>query len=465
MSDRSRMLRGGARAATGLVVVAACAVAVVVLGTAPLPSVTRAPLAITVDTTQNASRSLVCAGSFAELGADTSRPGVAIPGGAPSVRVAGAATDSTELARSEGGAGLPGVFSAPVSEPLAAAQIQDVDTENLQGVVASACADPLNEQWLLGGATSAGISTTLSLGNPGSVPATVQIAVFDENGAVDAVQSAGVLVAPGTQQIVSLNGYAPDRERIAVRVVSTGAPVTASLGVGQVEGISPFAVSSVTRQIEPALRQVLPGIANESDHEHGPSDAGEGDEFPVVVRAFAPGGESGTARLRAVDRNGTSTDLGEIALIPDAVGEAQVASWPEGANALIVEADVPVLAAALGSSTENDQHDYEWFVPAPGIAAEDPVAVPLVSGGRLVVVNPGDAEAEVEIARADGAGTPSTATIPGGAAVVVRAPGAAMLTSSVPVHAGVRYLGEGAIAGYPVLAPDPRDGELTVYTR
>lgn len=465
MGDRSRMLRGGARAVTGLVVVVACAAALALLGTVTLPEVTRDPLAITVDTTQNASRSLVCAGSFAELGADTSRPGVAIPTGTPAVAVAGAAAGGAELTRSEGGAGLPGVFSAPLSDPLAAAQIQAVDTENLQGVVASACADPLNEQWLLGGATTTGISTTLSLGNPGSVPATVQITVFDENGAVDAVQSAGVLVAPGAQQIVSLNGYAPDRERIAVRVESTGAPVTASLGVGQVEGISPFAASSVTRQSAPGLRLVLPGIANVSDHEHGPSDSGEGDEFPVVVRAFAPGGESGTVRLRAVDRTGRSTDVGQIELTADAVGEARVAHWPGGANALIVEADVPVLASALGSSTESEQHDYEWFVPAPEIAVGEPVAAPLVSGGRLVLVNPGAEDAEVEIARADGAGRTSTARIPAGAAVVVRAPGAAVLTSSAPLHAGVRYLGEGTIAGYPVLAPDPRDGELTVYTR
>lgn len=465
MSDRSRILRGGARAATGLVVVATCAVALALLGTTALPEVVRAPLAITVDTTQNASRSLVCAGSFAELGADTGRPGVAIPSGAPSVTVAGSAESAAELTREEGGAGLPGVFSAPLAEPLAAAQVQRVDTENLRGVVAGACADPLNEQWLLGGATTTGISTTLSLGNPGSVPATVRITVFDENGAVESVQSTGVLVAPGAQQIISLNGYAPDRERLAVRVESTGAPITASLGVGQVDGISPFAASAVTRQSAPGSRLVLPGIANESDHEHGPSDSGEGDEFPVVVRALAPDGASGTARLRAVDREGGSTELGVIDLAGAAVGELRVAEWPEGANALIVESDVPVLASALGSSTESDQHDYEWFVPAPELATDEPVAAALVTGARLVLVNPGAEDARVEIARADGEGRTATETIPAGAAVVVRAPGEAVLTSTAPLHAGARVLGEGTIAGYPVLAPDPRDGELTVHTR
>lgn len=464
MSDRSRMLRGGARAVTGLVVLGACGVAVALLGAVTLPSVERAPLAVQVDTTQNATRSLVCAGSFAELGADSSRPGAAIPTGAPAVTVSGVAASSAELARAEGGTGLPGVFAAPFADPLAAAQIQAVDTGTLRGAVASSCAEPLNEQWLLGGSTTVGVATTLSLGNPGTVPATVQLSVFDENGPVDA-QSTGVLVAPGTQQILSLNGYAPDRQRIAVRVASTGAPVTASLGVGQVEGISPFAVSSVNRQVQAAQRLVVPGVANESGREQGPSDAGEGDAFPVIVRAFAPGGESGTARLRAVDRNGRSVDLGSIEFAGGAVGESRVATWPAGASALIVEADVPVLAAALGSSMKNDRTDYEWFSPAPEIAAEQPVAAPVVSGGGLVVVNAGTDEAEVRVARADGTGRPSTTRIPGGAAVVVRAPAAAVLTSSAPVYAGVRYLGEGAIAGYPVLAPDPRGGELTVYTR
>ncbi|MFT4231863.1 MAG: DUF5719 family protein, partial [Leucobacter sp.] len=465
MNRRSSVLRGGARAVTGLLVVGACGVAVALLGSAELPSTTREPLAITVDTTQNATRSLVCAGSFAELGADPDRPSAAIPVGAPTVAVAGEAAGRAELTRPEGGDGLPGVFSGPLVDPLAAAQIQSVHTEKLEGMAGSACAEPLNEQWLLGGSTSAGVSTTLSIGNPGSVPATVQISVFDESGAVDPVRSSGLLVPAGTQQTVPLSGFAPDRGRVAVRIESTGAPVVASLGVGQVEGITPFAVSSVTRQSAPSERQVLPGLANESDRKDGPSDAGEGDEFPVVVQVFAPGGESGTARLAAIDGAGKRVDLGSIEFVANAVGEARVASWPKGANALIVEADAPVLAAALGSATEDDAHDYEWFAPAPEIASATPVAVPMVTGGQLIVANPGTKDAEVTIASADGSGKPSKTTVPAGAAVVVKAPAQAVLTSTEPVHAGVRYLAGGAIAGYPVLAPDPRGGELTVHTR
>ncbi|UOQ56458.1 DUF5719 family protein [Leucobacter allii] len=465
MSERSRILRGGARAVTGLAVVAVSAAAVALIGSATLPAVATEPPALAVDTTQNTQRTLVCAGAFAELGGDAARANVAVPTGAPAVALSGTASESAALARPEGGDGLPAVFSAPAAEPIGAAQLQQVSTETLRGAVASSCAEPLNEQWLLGGASTLGISTTLSLGNAGTVPATVQLTVYDENGEVVDDRMSGVLVAPGSEQIVSLNGYAPDRERLAVRVESTGAPVTASLGVGQTSGIEPWAVSTVNRQAEPETRLVIPGIANVSDHVHGPSDSGEGDEIPVVVRALAPGEAGGVATVRAIDREGASTELGAIDLAPGVVGELQITTWPKGATTVIVDADVPVLAAVQGTASEDDETDNEWFTPANRIPADTPTAAPVVGGGRLVLANPGDEAAEVTIASASGNGKTRTVDVPAGASVLASAPADAVLTSSAPVHAGVRYLTGGDLAGYPILAPDPRDGELTVYTR
>ncbi|SJN08237.1 Putative secreted protein [Leucobacter sp. 7(1)] len=465
MSDRSRILRGSARAVTGLLVVAVAATAAVLLGNTVLPGVTSEPQPLVVDTTHDANRTLVCAGAFGVLGADPDRPGATIPIGAPEVVVSGTASSAVSVTRPEGGEGLPAALTAPMAEPLAAAQLQSVQTENLRGVVGSACAEPVNEQWLLGGASSLGVSTTLSLANPGTVPATVVVSVFDENGPVDDLQMASVLVPAGSEQTVSVNGYAPDRARLAVRVVSTGAPVTASLGVGHSLGIDPFAISSVTRQTAPDTQLVIPAIANESDHEHGPSDSGEGDEFPVLLRALAPGDAGGQVRAHAIDAAGTRTDLGIIDLVPGAVGELSIAVWPQGAHALVIDSDVPVIASALGSATKRSHHDNEWFVPAPAIAADTPTAAPVVSGGQLVLANTGEAPAKVEVTAASGKGKPRTLTVAPGSAETVPAPADAVVTSSEPVHAGVRFLQGGDLAGYPVLAPDPRDGELTVFTR
>lgn len=464
MTDRSRILRGSARAGTGLLVVAASAAAVVLLGTVSLPSAANEPVALTVDTVQDTDRTLVCAGAFAELGADEARAGAAIPTGAPTVGLSGSASNSSTLARAEGGDGLPAVYTAPSSEPLAAAQSQQVSTESLRGAVASACAEPVNEQWLIGGASTLGISTTLSLGNAGDVPATAQLTVFDENGVVAATESlSGVLVAPGSEQTVSLNGIAPDRERLAVRVESTGAPVTASLGVAQVAGIDPFAVSTVNRQAEPSEQLVIPGIANVSDRREGPSDAGEGDEVPVTVRALAPGEAGGTARVRSLDAHGESVDLGTIELEPGSVSEVQVPTWPLGATTVVINADVPVVASVQGSAREGDERDSEWFTPASALPADAASAAAVVRGGRLVVANAGTESAVVEVASVSGEGRTRSETIEPGATAMISAPADAVITTTAPVYAGVRYLNGGDLAGYPVLEPDPRDGELTVY--
>lgn len=463
MSSRDSLLRGGARAVTGLFVVAVCGGALVALGSLELPSVAREPIAVTVDTTQNADQTLVCSGPFAVLGADADRPEVAIPTGEASVVVSGTPDDRAALDDDEGDGGA--VLTAPVGEALGAAQAQRIDTAELRGTVAGTCAEPLNEQWLLGGESTLGVSTTLTLGNAGTVPATVQVTVFDEDGEVQSLQSAGVLVPAGSQHTLSLNGFAPDSDRVAVKVVSTGAPVTASLGVGQTEGIDPFAVSLVTRQGEATERVVIPGLSNTSDHAHGPSDAGEGDDFPVLVRAIAPDGATGTATVRAIDDEGDSAELGTIDLAGDAVGELKVATWPKDATTLVVDADVPVVASALGSATEDDEHDNEWFTAASQIPADAPTAAPVVAGGKLVIANLGEEAATVTIARADGKGKATETAVAAGASRVVTAPTGAVITSTAPVYAGVRALNGSDLAGYPILAADPREGELTVYTR
>lgn len=448
----------------GVIVIAAAGVAGVVLSTVPLPSIERETVAVTVDTLHGAEQSLVCAGSFAELGTDPNRPTTAFPTGEAAVTVSGAPHGIFDLARQEGGGSLPLVITAPAGEAIAAAQTQQVVTASLRGLAASSCAEAVHEQWLLGGGTSLGIATTLSLGNPADVPATVQLTVYDENGRVDETSTSGVLVPARSERTVSINGYAPGRERIAVRAVSVGAPVTATLGVAQTQTLTPFAVDTVTRQHAPATQLVIPGIANISDHQHGPGDAGEIDQFPVVVRVHAPGGETGAATVRAITAEGTSENLGVIEFSGAAVAELPIAHWPEEADAIVIEADAPVLAAVLASADNGMEHDYAWFVPAQLLPIDTPVAAAVVAGGQLVLANPGDTAAEVQIAGADGR-VQRTVTVAAGGVTPVTAAGAVTLTSSAPIAAGVRVTGDGDLAAYPVMRAADRVDRIVVYPR
>ncbi|KAM9863162.1 hypothetical protein ACI1US_00952 [Leucobacter sp. BZR 635] len=466
MSSKSeRFMRGGARALTGLVITGAAAVGALLLGTVQLPSVERPPHALQVNTTQSGERSIVCAGAFPELGSDPSRPDVAVPVGEASVLVSGDGDLGTLEGSGDGGSRASGarVLTAATDAAIAAAQTQTLSSPTLSGLTAASCVEPVNEQWLVGGGTTLGLSTTLSLGNASAVPATVQISVFDENGEIDAVQTAGVIVAPRSEQLVSLNGYAPNRELLAVRITTTGAPVAAALGVARADGIVPVGASTVTRQLRAEKVLVIPGVSNEDSHDHEevPSDTGPADRFPVRVNAIAPGSADGTAQVSAINAAGERTELGAIELKPRTVATLTVEIWPHDATAIVIDSDVPVFAGAEGAANSGETHDFQWFAPAPAIPAEIATPAPVVDGGTLVLANSGDAEATVTVT----GGGDKTVTVAPGAAVLVEGKGKRTITSSEPIHAGVRVPGSGKIAGYPLMPRAEHTGELTVYTR
>ena len=463
MSERSnRALRGGIRAVTGIVVVAVAASLAVLVGNAPLPAVTRDPIAVQVDTRQSGERAVVCAGSFAQLGADPQEPGAAVPAGTASTVVAGTPSSQSELARERAGGTAPTVLRAPVGEPFAAAQTQAVSTPELRGLAAQACVEPANEQWLVGGTTAVGAATTLNLGNPSEKAATVELTVFDEDGQVDSAMTSGVLVPAGSERIVSLNGYAPGRERLAVRVVSTGAAVSASLGFGQVDGLQSYAVDAITRQLAPETRLVVPGVMNRLAADEGPTDADHLEGSPVLVRALAADGGSGRATVSALFGGGAEAEvLGEIELSGSAVGELEVPQWPAGALAVVIDSEVPIVGGVMGAAAGNRMHDTAWFAPAPELPVDEPVAAPVV-GGQLVLVNDGDTEAAVRV----GAGEAERSyRVPAGGALAVQTGRDSLIVSDAPLHAGVSIASGGDIAGYPVQADLETSVALTVHPR
>lgn len=468
MTARSKsMLRGGVRATVGILVIGAVAVGGYTLENSTLPDYEREPIAVTVDTLHGAEQVLVCTGSFSELGADVSRPSVVIPTGTPTTVQSGDVRSEFELDRSEPGGSLPKVVTGQASDALAAAQLQRLNTETLRGVSATGCYEPAHEQWLLGGSTTLGAFTTLSLGNPSGVPATVQITLFDEAGKVDQASTSSVLVPPRSERTVSLNGYAPARASLAVQVVSSGAAVTASLGISEVAALDPYAVDTVARQLSAEATLTFAGITNISSHEvGGPGDAGDLDNYPVVVRAFPPGGETGSANVYAVFGDGSRETVTSFTFSGDAVVDTPIAHWPEDARALVVEADAPLLGAVFASFDDEETvvHDYAWFAPSPVLAADTPVAAAVVPDAQLVLVNP--SANEVTVVVTDGAGEVDSREVklPAGGAAVVNAPPSALLEADGPFHAGVRVT-TGGIAGYPVVLAADRARTLTVYTR
>lgn len=473
MSESRTWLRASGRAVIGLSVTVVAVAAAVAVGTVTLPSVSRGAVAIEVDTAQGAGRNLVCAGPFMELGVDVNRPGMSMPIGSPTVSIAGEPSESVTLS-TETGDNAPAVVTAAADELLAAAQVQNLDTPSLAGLAASACGEPANEQWLVGGETRVGTTTTLTIGNPGGVSATVRISLFDEAGPINSVETSGVLVPAGSQRTVSLNGYAPDRAQLAARVLSTGAAVTATFGVSQTRDITPVGIDTVMAQTAPAQQLAFPGVTRTSDETGHASDAHEMDEFPVSISVLAPGDVAGTAEIRAVDADGSSTVLGRAELVPGTVTETVVEHWDETFGAIVVTSDVPVVGGVRGTAVVNRAHDLGWYSPATELAAGDTVAVPIVdaSGVSMTLLNTGANEAEVSVSRQPdegllGLAKPTLVRVPAGAAIKVPVePGRALtLTSDAPIYAGVTLTDGAGIAAYAIEPPREQAGSLTVFPR
>src|SRR5690606_12034172 len=118
----------------------------------------------------------------------------------------------------------PGDTTQPL---LAASQSQGIAASGLGGFTASACVKPSADSWIVAGSTETGRTTLLTLANPSTVPSTVELELYTENGRVTATGLEGIVVPVGGQRILSLAGWVPDAASIVARVTSAGGSVVA----------------------------------------------------------------------------------------------------------------------------------------------------------------------------------------------------------------------------------------------
>lgn len=467
------------RAGTGILVTAVGAAAVLVFGSLVLPSITLTPTAAVVDTSGTTTRALVCNGSLLELGADPTQPLLALPVGSSTVvtqSADGVPLDAESFARENeqgsfsGASAGSGVMFETIGETAyqqAAAESETAATENLKGFTANQCVEPATETWLVGGTTTTGSSTILSLVNPGDVPATVFVTVFDTEGKVESLQTAGVVVAPQSQRTVSINGYAPDRASLAVQVVARGSKVLATLQESLVEGLTPAGVDTVQGVSKPANRLVVAGVRSFGGgavDEHGHSGAGH------TLRVLAPGNDGSVLNVIGVDAEGKQTKLLTEYLAAGKVTDLALEGLIEGMSTVLVEAEVPVVASITGSAVGAAGEDIAWFAPATEITREIAVAVPGGPSPELVVYNPNERVIDVQLVPNEAGGGQAAAQrlqIAAGASVRVPVASASglQLVTEQPVFAALSFAAEGAVAGFAVRAPLATADAVRVYTR
>lgn len=462
MSKTNPFVRGTGRALTGAVITAVAVVAVLGLGAIKLPTATAEPPSIEVDTVNNAKRAVVCQGGYGWLGADTERSSAVIPTGKPDVTQFGA--EAEPVPHNEGDdASHPVAYTAEAGTLFAAAQSQKFDDEDLLGLGAASCTEAVSDQWVVGGNTTLGSSTAVTVSNPGQRPATVGVAVFTENGASEDSQRAGVLVPAGESRSVSVNGLAPESEAVAVHVVSTGSAVTASISTATSVNILPQGLDVITSQESPASELVFPGLTSVSKNTNTDVEQGIGD----FIRLLNTSDTDTTATLWAVNADGDETEAGTVELPAGVVQDAPLQNWPKDATALRVTSDQPLVGSGLGYNTTAGDTDFAWYPAAPEISADKDTSVAIVKNGTLVIANAGDRDASVTLSSAADESKNSTVQVPARSAVTVEKPVAStlVLNSDEPVHAGVRVVSGANIAAYPVTTLSSSTDTLSIYPK
>ncbi len=480
----------GARILTGTVGIVVAAVTVAAAAWLPLPSVSSAPVSTTVVPVPT-DQQRVCAGPILRLGSDTGEQATTASSiGTPHVDYAASAGSigTSTLQSTDSSTGvtpveltLPPNTSDPAHVPLiAGSQTQSIDHGDIAGFAAAECREARGDSWLVGGSTTTGRTSLITLSNPGEVIATVNLTIYTEHGEVAAAGTDGIVVPPGGERILSLAGFAPDAISPVIHVQSRGSQVVAGLQQTVVRTLEPGGVDVVGAVAAPAKTTVIPGLVLSNPDaiaEHASSPGYE--DLSAALRFFVPGNRPAKARVTITPESSAGKPV-TVATTLNAgqVTETSFGDFPEGAYTVTVSSDVPLVAAARASVYSADAAnggaaavDFAWFVSAPTIDKKALVAVGDGPSPELHLANLSNRSASVTIEQSPlprgsaPSGTAQTVTIAGGTALAIPISGAHQyaIAGLDKLAVSVSYLGPGAFASYTVSPAGPASQPIEVY--
>ncbi|GAA4686673.1 DUF5719 family protein [Frondihabitans cladoniiphilus] len=473
---RRTIVRTGVRIAVGVVALAIGGGVVAAATVVPLPTLSQTPAGRVV-TPVALDQQRACSGSLLRLAGDASASATSVTAqGAASTATAasGKATPtSTPLAGSDGAASKPEVVTAAAAGgvvPLVSgAQLQNVSAPDLSGIAASPCAEPTSSTWLVGGSTETGRTTLIDLVNPTDVNSTVDIALWGETGTVQGPGLTGIVVAPKSQKVIPLAGFATGLVSPVLHVTSRGGQITASLQESIVRTLQPGGVDVVSAAAAPSTTQSIPGIVvRDSDQVQTQlGESGYGD-LKSILRAFNPGTTAADLSIQVSTPDGTGATF-SVSAAAGQVTDVPLDGLPDGVYTATVQSTEPVVTGARSSSDPTSgTSDLAWVGSAPAL-----------DGATLFTVAPldtaGDATATLTLANATD--RPITAKIasPGvpASSVTVAANSSvsqslvsgrsATLTGADGLRGAIAYSGSDGIAAYALVSPSSVSTPVTVY--
>jgi hypothetical protein len=504
-----------ARVVVGILAVAVAGATVAAAALVPLASF-RVAVPQSIVTPVPTAEQLVCPGGALQLsdasGADASRSS-ALGRAAVTATATGSGFDRKALAASDAGTG--GTASAPqlLSMPpatgsskaglLSGAQSESVETPDVVGVSSAACTAAVGDTWLVGGSTTVGRTTLITLADPSAVSATVSLEIFGENGAVTSPGMDGIVVPAGGQRVLSLAGFAPNLASPVVHVQSKGGQIVANLQQTTVRGIEPGGIDFVGSQNSPTRTTVIPGVVLAAT---GAAQARLGEsgfsDLETVLRVFLPGTKSTSASVSVIPESGSvkptsapstpaassGSDAGtptgtaiKVSLDPNKVTDLPLDDLADGSYTIVITTALPVLAgvrvSTAGTAAVAARTDFAWLGAAANLSSDVLVPVSSVSSkGRsslLHLDNPTKTAAKVTlraVRTTDGSGSRSSGrnlsvTVPAGAAVTVPVVAGASyrISGFTSLYVAVTTVTNGGVTGYAVQPAEESSSPLRIY--
>lgn len=337
---------------------------------------------------------------------------------------------------------------------------------DLAGMSAAACTTAAHEHWLTGATTTTGTTSVLTLTNPSSTNATVNLTVAGEDGPTETSGASGIVLAPGQTQSMLVAGLAQSEPSVGVQVSSSGGPVAADIQQHRLDGIVPAGVDTL-QSAQTGSDVVIPGFQITADAEDIADESGLDDQTPTLHVASTGSAASATITLRGSDGPvDIPGDASAIELGAGATTTVDLSGVEPGTYAVEIDADANVAASAtsLAYNPAGDNEDATGntsavdtaYMPTTSpIRGETMVALPSLADPEAELVLTSAEEATVSITPVDddgGRGEAFTQELSGDTAVTIAEDAAGYLleTSSNEVHAGVMVDSSAGISAMPV---------------
>lgn len=379
------------------------------------------------------SRSIVCAGDVVGFVGDSAT--ITTVSSARTIVSGGDPTGDLEV--EDGSTNGSVITHTGDSLLVAATDFDGVRSESVTGYLATECGDPMNDQWLIGGSTTTGRDTIITISNGGDVDARIDLEIWGSNGLVDAPGASGIIVPAKSQRSYSVAGFAPDEPSPAVHVTSNGAAVWATLHTTTVRGLVPGGLDRIGPVAGPGTSAFFPNLHVVEEDAIGevlvdPDYA----DIVSVMRFLVPGDTDASVTITLDPYEDGESQVVTATIPAGATMDIPVSELAPGNWSVVVESDQPILAAARVGfhDVKSGVTDMAWASAAPAQTGTATVMVP--DGGSVGLINPSAEDVVVTLAVG---GIESDITIPANGSYLAEATAGALVvvTSQSPVATSV----------------------------